>query len=81
MCLCVSCLRTSCLVPLDFRLGSRTGQTEEKGGEGARGRGDCRGVQLIGWKERGRGGIEEGICQVQDGGGWLRYENGHSRCP
>lgn len=51
----MSCLRTSCLVPLDFRLGSRTGQTEEKGGEGARGRGDCSGVQLIGWKEGGGG--------------------------
>lgn len=44
---CVSCLRTSCLVPLDFRPGSRTGQTEERRGEGERGRGDCRGAQLI----------------------------------
>lgn len=62
----MSPLRTSCLVPLYFRPGQGLGQDK--------------------WRKKGGGnqrkrGLGGGVCQAQDGVGWLRYENGHSRCP
>lgn len=80
----VSRLRTSRLVHSDSRPGSGTGQTEERGGGTRRKKGLQRGSIYL-MEEKGDGkrllGRVEGIFQTQDGGGCLRYENGHSRCP
>lgn len=94
LCVCVSYLRTSCLVPSDFRLGSWTGQTGKKRGVVGRQEEErtVEGFSLSDVRKREGDGrrlsrrvgcvcVSGGVAWAWDGRACLRYENGHSSCP